>query len=193
MARNPTVVTSNPGATARREPSSQPCVASPPPPPRRAREAASAAASAAAEDDAEDDARIAPRSARAASRTARPRARVTKHKTTFSPRNANRRRHTIAPRKTTMATTTTTTVGDARAHRTPHGGARFGFARHAQTRAPHITRTRARIDSKDPWWEKPCPENMKECESTMEFLNLLVRASHRWLFLCSSSSRRRRA
>ena len=73
---------------------------------------------------------------------------------------------------TTMATTTTS-VGGARARRTPH----VGFARHAQTRAPHITRTRARIDSKDPWWEKPCPENMKECESTMEFLNLLVRAS----------------
>lgn len=75
---------------------------------------------------------------------------------------------------TTMATTTTV-VGGACARRTPHGGgARVAFAR--QSRLAHTTRTRARIDSKDPWWEKPCPENMKECESTMEFLNLLVRA-----------------
>ena len=69
---------------------------------------------------------------------------------------------------TTMTTTTTTTMTHPRR----------GVASRAPTRTTR-TRARARIDSKDPWWEKPCPENMKECESTMEFLNLLVRPQTR--------------
>lgn len=88
MARNPTVVTSNPGATARREPSSHPFVASPPPPPRapRAPRAPDAidAASAAASDDAKDDARIiavAPRAPRRVAHCACTRTR----RDTFSP------------------------------------------------------------------------------------------------------------
>lgn len=36
---------------------------------------------------------------------------------------------------------------------------------------------RARIDSKDAWWEKPCPENMVECANVAGFLSALVRSN----------------
>ena len=71
---------------------------------------------------------------------------------------------------TTMNPTTTT------AHRAaPPASARTSTSR-STTRGATIV-ARARINPKEPWWEKNSAPNMFECEDTGTFLNLLVRAS----------------
>ena len=73
------------------------------------------------------------------------------------------RRRANGARTTTMRATTLATVNVAVRAR---GRARED-ARGARTRA------RARISSKDPWWEKGGGENMIECDDTMAFLGVL--------------------
>jgi len=65
-------------------------------------------------------------------------------------------------------------VASTRSAKTTTGRA-FERARDVRERPRARVVRRARISTKNPWWEKGGEENMVECVDTGEFLNLLVR------------------
>lgn len=82
---------------------------------------------------------------------------------------------------TTMYAMTTTTTTTAIHRAAPPASTRTSTSK-PTTRGATIVR-RARINPKEPWWEKNSAPNMFECEDTGTFLNLLVRRFCFYLFV----------